>query len=837
MSQRKTLAVCAVITTLTVILVLILAACGHRRAQVAQLSLTPMPSPQQAQDGSEQTGGTGSGVLPPVMKLDGCITASRRASEDDTRISEGWEAYRDGQTSTNGTSGLNVEMEGTYLTLRAYATGEYAYAIYGQNIGAATKPLKTLIDCEVCVFGGGQDEDIPLVYYVGIADYSLGSWRWFGPFGDNEPPYEEVDTLLTVNSETLQSRFKSPNGNFYLCVLASNGGRAASALPDEGYVADFPIEPRARTVSEEDDDPGGLTVEEIISWVAENLYTEPAVVTGLSVSTSTAGVSLIWDSNPDPDVDIYQIFRADPDVGISLDHIASVFAPDKDFIDSATDPQYPSFIWDIGVPGKEYKYSVRARNDAGYGGCHLPMSGTRLMTAPTTIDASDGVFSNRVHIKWKSVEGAKAYSVQRSDTEDGEPSELSQIDAGTLSYDDYSGEIGPTYYYWVQAIGEDIEGPLGGPNAGFMGELEPGQMMATDGLWPDRVELVWGELEVPPGQYNVYRDTDEVEGDEELIATVFPPEHACTDTTVPWNVPHFYFIEGERGIGDLGHRGLSTPDGMVATQGTFAGKVAVGWDAVNNATRYWVYRSVTADDPDPTYLDEVEAPTTSYEDTAANWADTEGVHYFYFVTVLHAGPDEERSPLSESAEGWRGIGIPASVSASDGTNTTGVNVSWDVVSQATHYRIYRSTVDNDPAPVLLDTVPAPSSGYGDDTAEHDTLYWYCTSALYNTDEGAKSADDSGYRGLAPPLNVQASDGDYEDQIEITWSAVTGATDYAIYRSETETGTYTEIGTDDASPYLDGPFEPGTSYWYKLKATNSLAEGAFSNADEGSAGPV
>jgi len=149
-------------------------------------------------------------------------------------------------------------------------------------------------------------------------------------------------------------------------------------------------------------------------------------------------------------------------------------------------------------------------------------------------------------------------------------------------------------------------------------------------------------------------------------------------------------VEGDPGIGDWGHRGLDVPDGVAATQGTFAGKVAVSWGAVNQATRYWVYRSLTADDPEPTYLDEIAAPTTSYEDTATGWSGTEGVHYFYFVTALHAGPDEEHSGYSEPAEGWRGIGIPQSASASDGTNTTGVNVSWSAVSQATHYRIYRS---------------------------------------------------------------------------------------------------------------------------------------------------
>ncbi|MCD6282019.1 hypothetical protein J7J84_00215 [bacterium] len=810
------------ITLALVIVFLIATACGHRRGQVVQLSLVP-PASEQPAEGQDSDDG---GVLPPVMELDGCIGVTRSVSEDETVTSQGWEAYINEQTGTNGTSGLNVEMEGTALTLRAYAPGEFAYAVYGQSIEGSPKPLKTLIDSKPCSYGGGQDDDIPLSYFVGAADYSLGSWRWFGPFGNE-------DVVVTVNSELLRSRFKSPNGNFYLCVLASNGSKAASALPEEGYVADFPIEPSARAASAEDEDPGGVTVEVIETTVAENLYTEPAVVTGLSVSTSTTGVTLGWDSNPDPDVDIYQIFRADPDVEGSREKLASVFDPDTDFIDSESDPVYPMFSWDVGTPGKEYSYSVRARNDAGYGGYSIT-SGVRLMTAPS-VTASDGAFSDHVHISWTSVKGAQGYILLRGDAPEETPVELGQFGAGTLAYDDYDCVLEQVYYYWVQALGEDVDSLLGGPEPGLTAELEANQVLATDGTYPDKVELIWGE-DPEAGSYDVFRDTDEEVGGEELLGTVDAPQCVFSDNTAPWDEPRFYFVRpdgGPRGIGDWGYRGLAAPANVAATQGTFAGKVSVSWDAVNNATRYRVYRSTSPVDPEPTYLGEVEAPTTIYDDTTAAWGDTEGVHYFYFVMALHAGPDTERSDYSEPAEGWRGIGIPQSVSASYGTSTAGVNVSWDAVSQATHYKVYRSLTEDDSAPILLDTVPAPSSGYTDNTAAHDTLYWYSVSALFSGDEGALSADDSGYVGLAPPLNVQASD-DLEDSIEITWSAVTGATDYIIYRSETELGTYTQIDTDDASPYTDGPFEPDTTYWYKLKATNSLATSAFSAADDGTA---
>ncbi len=480
MSRGKILAVWAVITALTVILALILGACGKQRGQVAQLTLTP--AAQQEQDRSEQTGdASDGGVLPGVMALDGCIDASRGVSEDETVTSQGLDAYINDQTGTNGTSGLNVETEGTALTLRAYATGEYAYAVYGQDIGADPKPLKTLIDCDPCAFGGGQDDDIPLSYYVGIADYSIGSWRWFGPFG-------EVDVMITVNSETLKSRFKSPGDNFYLCVLASNGSKAASALPDEGLIADFPFEASVRAVSDEDDDPGGLTIEEICTWVEENLLTDPAIVTGLEATTDTEGVNLTWDTNLDPDVYIYQVFRDDLDDDEPPVLLAGINAPEVTYSDAT------------GIPGKEYQYAVRARNNAGFGGRTL-VNAARELAAPS-VSASDDIL-DYIEIEWTTVESAVGYRLYRSETDvEGDAEFLAEVGAETLSYLDAEPPIAAVRWYWVQALGEDKDGPLGGPDNGVRGEI-PNilSVSPTDGLAGTEVSFSAEVSGAPPFTY------------------------------------------------------------------------------------------------------------------------------------------------------------------------------------------------------------------------------------------------------------------------------------------------------------------------------------------------
>jgi len=69
-----------------------------------------------------------------------------------------------------------------------------------------------------------------------------------------------------------------------------------------------------------------------------------------------------------------------------------------------------------------------------------------------TITASDGDYTDRVHITWAAVDYATYYKVYRSATELGVKSLLSQP-TGT-SYDDFSATVDTTFYYWVKAFND-----------------------------------------------------------------------------------------------------------------------------------------------------------------------------------------------------------------------------------------------------------------------------------------------------------------------------------------------------------------------------------------------
>jgi M6 family metalloprotease-like protein len=88
-----------------------------------------------------------------------------------------------------------------------------------------------------------------------------------------------------------------------------------------------------------------------------------------------------------------------------------------------------------------------------------------------------------------------------------------------------------------------------------------------------------------------------------------------------------------------------------------------------------------------------------------------------------------------------------------------------------------------------------------------------------------------------PASVSASDGSPEDRIVVTWSPVTGADVYRVYRAETarfEDAVHVSAGRDpEGLRYDDWSATPSLVYTYWVGAVNAAGESAVSRSDTGS----
>jgi len=194
-----------------------------------------------------------------------------------------------------------------------------------------------------------------------------------------------------------------------------------------------------------------------------------------------------------------------------------------------------------------------------------------------------------------------------------------------------------------------------------------------------------------------------------------------------------------------------------------------------------------------------------------------------------ADPAEDRititvnSPLPPS---------PTNVQASDGTYTDRVRVTWNSVSSATSYKVYRATSSGGTKTYLGST---SSTTYDDYSASVGTTYYYWVKAKNAYGESGYSSYDTGYRkGVAPPspTNVQASDGTYTDKVRVTWNSVSSATSYKVYRATSSGGTKTYLGSTSSTTYDDYSASVGTTYYYWVKAKNAYGESGYSSYDTG-----
>lgn len=172
------------------------------------------------------------------------------------------------------------------------------------------------------------------------------------------------------------------------------------------------------------------------------------------------------------------------------------------------------------------------------------------------------------------------------------------------------------------------------------------------------------------------------------------------------------------------------------------------------------------------------------------------------------------------------------VTASDGTDTSGVNVSWPALSGVDYYLGYRSD--------SLDGVKIPTTGVlvsglsgADIWGLPGVTYYYWVKACNASACSEFSAPETGWRGLTPPV-VTASDGTDPSAVDVNWTASSGATSYQGYRSDSPGGV--KIPSEGVLVSGLGGADiwglPGVTYSYWVKACSSAGCSAFSAADTG-----
>lgn len=228
--------------------------------------------------------------------------------------------------------------------------------------------------------------------------------------------------------------------------------------------------------------------------------------------------------------------------------------------------------------------------------------------------------------------------------------------------------------------------------------------------------------------------------------------------------------------------------------------VRIVWDAVSGAAGYRVYRKT----PGTGWTWIGTTTSVSYTDTSA----VSGTDYTYTVRAYSS------STISDYDTLGRSISYLAPATVKLANSTTGVQVTWDKISEAEGYCVYRRTTGGSWS--RLETIRDVNTlTYTDTSAVSSTGYEYTVTGYL---KGCKS----GYTGvpwvfLTTPSLTGAQNA--ETGVKVSWKKVAGATGYAVYRRSGSSSWSRIASVSDGSTvsYTDTTAVHGTAYTYTVRA--------------------
>ena len=186
-----------------------------------------------------------------------------------------------------------------------------------------------------------------------------------------------------------------------------------------------------------------------------------------------------------------------------------------------------------------------------------------------------------------------------------------------------------------------------------------------------------------------------------------------------------------------------------------------------------------------------------------------------------------------------GPAAPSGLSASAASSAQ-INLVWmDNATNETGYKVERKT-GTAGTWGQIGTAGASATSYPDTTCSPSTTYYYRVRATNGAGDSGHSNEASATTP-APPVTIPAAPSGLSasaassTQINLVWvDNATNETGYKVERKTGTAGTWGQIGTAGASAtsYPDTTCSSSTTYYYRVRATNSAGDSSFSNEVSG-----
>ncbi|MCD8383368.1 MAG: hypothetical protein LUC39_00165 [Clostridiales bacterium] len=468
------------------------------------------------------------------------------------------------------------------------------------------------------------------------------------------------------------------------------------------------------------------------------------------------------------------------------------------------------------------------------------------LAAPVISDVSSA--TNGLIISWSSVAGATSYRVYYRVV--GATSWAGHGTVTGTSYT-YTGAVaGESYYIAVIA-----DNGNNGKNSSYYNPVgDTSQAITYHGIpsvtlktVENGVKVTWTK-DASATKYRVWRKTGS--SSWTTLTTVNSSVTSYVDTTAVSGTTYYYTVRAYYG-NDTNYSSnawsgyqsssavifLSTP--QLGTPNTENGGIRISWEKVSGASGYIIYRKGISDTNWTRVGTVSNGSTTSYLYTSVKHNDT-----YYYTVVAYTKDSKGNECRSYWQTPTTAYTYHGAASVTLEMVSSGVQITWTLSGTATGYRIYRkegSTL------TIVANISAQSLTSGATTASYvdlntnlssGTTYQYTVRTYYGDKSIASTGIDklnnwSAYSYVsttylsAPTVpTTLANNTSDTNGIMVTWSKVTGAAGYYIYRKTSSSSKWTRIATVSSGStivYLDTSvtsLAAGTTCYYTVRAFDS-----------------
>jgi rhamnogalacturonan endolyase len=285
-----------------------------------------------------------------------------------------------------------------------------------------------------------------------------------------------------------------------------------------------------------------------------------------------------------------------------------------------------------------------------------------------------------------------------------------------------------------------------------------------------------------------------------------------------------------------------SPASVTAYAGNNA--VLLSWPATPGATSYNILRSTTSGSGYASLTNGVIGPVCGGGPANATYVDTTAVNnstYYYVVQSVNPVGNSANSPQNTGVTPSSNLSttVPATPTGLTVTSTNNaVTFTWNASPGANYYTIQRGTVVNCTTVNPVNYVPFyivlsntnTSTSYTDASGTLGCTYSYFVTA---TSAGGTSSASAAATArpvppppAAPPANVQISNTitSSNQSPTISWSPVSGAVGYILYRANSTNGPFNFPGnyvmSMTTTTYTDSALALNTLYSYTVVAMNA-----------------